>query len=111
MNKGRRAGLKNRLSKPTWEIMKIMSEITKFISMQIFGAFFGLRTTKITKQHERKVVRPLFLKIMGKHNKIETNLKYWLVWLFIQGKNRKISAINYLYCIKKYKFYAIDMAN
>ena len=88
-----------------------MSEITKFISLHIFGAFFGLRTSKNTGQYEREVIRPPCLKIMGKHNKTETNLKYWLVWLFIQGKNRKIYAINYLYCIKKYKFYAIDMAN
>ena len=91
--------------------MKIIWEITKFISLQIFGAFFGPWTTKNTGLYEREVMRPLCLKIMGKHHKTETNLKYWLVWLFIQGKNRKISAINYLYCIKKYKFYVIDMAN
>ena len=76
MNKGRIDEAKNPLSKPTWEIMKIMSEITKFISLQIFGAFFGLRTSKNTGLYEREVMRPLCLKIMGKHNKIETNLKY-----------------------------------
>ena len=42
MNKGR-TGLENFvLSKPTWEIMKIISEITEFISPIIFGAIFSL---------------------------------------------------------------------
>ena len=40
MNKGR-TGVDNFvLSKPTWEIMKFISEITDFISQIIFGAIF-----------------------------------------------------------------------
>ena len=46
MNKGR-TGVDNFvLSKPTWEIMKFISEITDFISPIIFGAIFGARTCK-----------------------------------------------------------------
>ena len=46
MNKGR-TGVDNFvLSKPTWEIMKFISEITDFISQIISGAIFGHRTSK-----------------------------------------------------------------
>ena len=46
MNKGRIGVEYFPRSKPTWEIMKIMSEITDFISPIIFGAIFGARTCK-----------------------------------------------------------------
>ena len=40
MNKGR-TGVDNfAFSKPTWEIMNFISEITEFISQLIFEAFF-----------------------------------------------------------------------
>ena len=40
MNKGQTAVDNFALSKPTWEIMKFISEITEFISQLIFEAFF-----------------------------------------------------------------------
>ena len=50
MNKGR-TGVENlALSKPTWEIMKIISEITDFCWELIFGAIFGAWTLKILRE-------------------------------------------------------------
>ena len=47
MNKGR-TGVENFvLSKPTWEIMKFISEITDFSREIIFGVIFGMRTSGI----------------------------------------------------------------
>ena len=40
MNKGQTAVENFPFSKPTWEIMKFISEITEFISQLIFRAFF-----------------------------------------------------------------------
>ena len=46
MNKGR-TGVENfPLSKPTWEIMKIISDITDFCWELISGAIFGCRKWK-----------------------------------------------------------------
>ena len=51
MNKGR-IGVDNfALSKPTWEIMKIISEITDFSRELIFGAIFGLRMYEIVEKN------------------------------------------------------------
>ena len=47
MNKGRTAVEKIALSKPTWEIMKIISEIIDFISPIIFGAIFRVLTSRM----------------------------------------------------------------
>ena len=46
MNKGRKDVDNSALSKPTWEIMKIISEITKFCREIIFGAIFKARTPR-----------------------------------------------------------------
>ena len=47
MNKGR-TGVDNfQVSKPTWEIMKFISEITDFCWEIIFRAFFGVWTLQI----------------------------------------------------------------
>ena len=59
----RRAGVENSaLSKPTWEIMKIMSEITDFCWEIISGAIFGVRISrKMWKTYFRFPNSPLFV--------------------------------------------------
>ena len=51
MNKGRTDVDNFALSKPTWEIMKIISEITDFSWEIIFGAIFGLRMYEIVEKN------------------------------------------------------------
>ena len=43
------------LSKPTWEIMKIMSEITDFISPIISGAIFRVQTTQNLEKRSENI--------------------------------------------------------
>ena len=47
MNKGRKDVDNSALSKPTWEIMKIISEITDFSREIIFGAKIKVRLSRI----------------------------------------------------------------
>ena len=57
MDKGR-TGVENfALSKPTWEIMKIIWEITDFCRDLIFGAIFGVRTLQTMWKTIYNIVR------------------------------------------------------
>ena len=55
MNKGRKGMDNFALSKPTWEIMKFMSEITDFISPIIFGAIFKVQTSRKVWKTKRRI--------------------------------------------------------
>ena len=45
------------LSKPTWEIMKFIWEITDFISPIIFGAIFEVRTSRKVWKTKKEDIR------------------------------------------------------